>query len=249
MSTIFPSPSNEEKWDNSGLFASTTECNKEIKLTFDKKLPSWLKGCLYRNGPGQFELNNDPKTSVHHPFDGFAYIQKYNIDGELNTIHFQSSFIKSRTYEESLKHGHIATRQFGTDPCKTIFGRFQLLFSPLDPKLLTDDAGVTIQRMNNELLALTETVVGYVIDEKTLETVAPLTTLPYTEPLKTEILTLSTAHIMYNTKRKMTVGYATRMTRSHGDWLDVVFIFDNDDHHSIIDEQNNPSPTTDSTYY
>lgn len=239
MVTRFSS-TNQEKWDNSGLFTSTTECQKETKLKLDKPLPSWLKGCLYRNGPGQFELNNDPNTSVNHAFDGFAYLQKYNIDGQLNTIQFQSSFIKSRTYEESSKEGRLITRQFGTDPCRSIFGRFQLLFSPLDPRLLTDDAGVTVQRVNKELLALTETVVGYVIDENTLETVAPLTTLSYTKPLETEILTLSTAHVMYDTKRKMTVGYATRMTRSHGHWLDVVFIFD--------DEQSSSSPTTASTY-
>ncbi|UJR34948.1 hypothetical protein I4U23_027726 [Adineta vaga] len=103
---------NNEKWNNSGLFNSTEEYNKEVKLTFDKQLPLWLKGCLYRNGPGQFELNNDPKTSVNHPFDGFAYIQKYKIDGQSNTIYFQSSFIKSHTYKESLKHGHLTTRQF-----------------------------------------------------------------------------------------------------------------------------------------
>ncbi|CAF1547699.1 unnamed protein product, partial [Rotaria sp. Silwood1] len=244
MATTFTS-SNEEKWDNFGLFTSTTECNKEITLTVDKQLPSWFKGCLYRNGPGQFEINNDPRTNFNHSFDGFAYIQKYNIDGESNKIYFQSSFIKSRTYKESLESGYLTTRHFGTDPCKTIFGRFQLLFSPVDPRLVTDNTNVTIQRINNELIALTETVIGYIIDENTLETVAPLTTLPYTEPLNTEVLTLSTAHIMYDKKRKMTISYATRMTRSHGHWLDVLFIFDNDDHHSIKDEQNNSSSTTD----
>ena len=61
--------------------------------------------------------------------------------------------------------------------------------------------------------------------------------------METEILTSSTAHLMYDSKRKMTVGYATRMTRSHGHWLDVVFIFDE------IDQQNNASPTTESECY
>ncbi|CAF4675017.1 unnamed protein product, partial [Rotaria sp. Silwood2] len=165
---------NQEKWNNVNLFSSTEECNQQVKLTLDGKLPSWLKGCLYRNGPGQFELNNDPNTSVNHLFDGFAYIQKYDIDGEKNAIHFQSSFIKSRTYRESVKRGRLITRQFATDPCKTIFDRFQLLFSSANPRTFPDDPSVTIQRVNNELLALTETVTGYVIDDKTLQTVAPL---------------------------------------------------------------------------
>jgi carotenoid cleavage dioxygenase-like enzyme len=228
---------NQEKWNNASLFNSTEECNDQIELVFNEKLPKWLKGCLYRNGPGQYELNNNPDTSVNHPFDGFAYIQKYNIDGEKNTIHFQSSFIKSRTYKESVKHRKLITRQFGTDPCKRIFGRFQLLFSPLNPQTYPDDPSVTIQRVNNELLALTETVTGYIIDEKTLETVAPLTSLPFTKPMKTEILTLTTAHVMYNPKRKMTISYATRMTRSHGQWLDVIFIFDDDVNHSNDDKE------------
>ncbi|UJR34947.1 hypothetical protein I4U23_027725 [Adineta vaga] len=108
----------------------------------------------------------------------------------------------------------------------------------MNGQLFTDDTGVTIQRVNNELLALTETIPGYIIDENTLDTVGPLVTLPYAEELKTEILTLTTAHVMYDSKRKMTVGYATRMTRSNGQWLDVIFIYDNE-------EQNNLSSTTD----
>ncbi len=219
----------QEKWNTAPLFSSTQECNNNpVRLNMDGKLPSWLKGCLYRNGPGQFEVNNDPKTSVNHPFDGFAYINKYQIDGENDTIYFQSSFIKSRTYKESVKRGCLVTRQFATDPCKSLFGRFQLLFSPRDPEQYPDNTLVTIQRVNNELLALSEVVMGYVLDEQTLETVAPLTSLPFAKPMETEILTLTTSHVMYDSKRKMTVSYATRITKSHGQWLDVIFISDDE---------------------
>ncbi|CAF4217098.1 unnamed protein product [Adineta steineri] len=231
MAQSFPS-CNQEKWDNASLFSSAQEFNDPVKLNVNTKLPSWFKGCLYRNGPGQFELNNNPDASVNHPFDGFACINKYDIDGEKNTIYFQSRFIKSRTYKESLKRGCLVTRQFATDPCKSLFGRFQLLFSPLNPETYSDNTVVTIQRVNNELLALTEIVVGYVIDEKTLETVASLTSLPFTKPIPTEILTLTASHVMYDSKRKMTVSYATRISLLHGQWLDVLFISDDDINHS-----------------
>jgi beta,beta-carotene 9',10'-dioxygenase len=123
--------SHQEKWNTTSFFSSTQECNNPVKLIMSGKLPSWIKGCLYRNGPGQFEVNKkDLSTSVNHPFDGFAYINKYEIDGENDCIYFQGSFIKSRSYKESVKRGCLVTRQFATDPCKSLFSRFQLLFSP-----------------------------------------------------------------------------------------------------------------------
>ncbi|UJR19427.1 hypothetical protein I4U23_022557 [Adineta vaga] len=235
----------QDDWNTASFFSSTQECNHPVKVDMNGKIPHWLKGCLYRNGPGQFEVNNDPSTSVNHPFDGFAYINKYEVDGENNTIYFQSSFIKSRAYKESMKRGCLVTRQLGTDPCKSLFSRFQLLFSPRDPEQFPDNTLVTIQRVNNELLALTEVVMGYVIDEQTLETIAPLTSLTFAKPMPTEILTMTTSHVMYDSKRKMTVSYATRITKSHGQWLDVIFIFDDetklnnngrDLHHDINDD-------------
>jgi beta,beta-carotene 9',10'-dioxygenase len=216
----------QEKWNTTSFFSSTQECNNPVKLIMNGKLPSWIKGCLYRNGPGQFEVNKDPSTSVNHPFDGFAYINKYEIDGENDCVYFQGSFIKSRSYKESVKRGCLVTRQFATDPCKSLFGRFQLLFSPRDPEQFPDNTLVTIQRVNNELLALSEVPMGYVIDEQTLETVSPLTSLPFAKQMPTEVLTLTTSHVMYDCKRKMTVSYATRITQLHGQWLDVIFIYD-----------------------
>ncbi|CAF0853977.1 unnamed protein product [Didymodactylos carnosus] len=224
-----------QDWNNVNLYHSARECD-ETKVTFESTLPIWLNGTLFRNGPGHFELDNeDPPTTVYHSFDGFAYVQKYVINGENNEIKFQTTFVKSRMYEESLKEKKLYARTFGTDPCKSIFGRFQSLFiKNKGPKTFTDDTGVTIQRINNELVALTETIIGYIIDESTMETIAPLITLPYAKPIQSEIMTLTTAHVMYDVKRHMTVGYASRITRSKGYWLDVIFI-----HDDAVDEEKN----------
>jgi hypothetical protein len=38
-------------------------------------------------------------------------------------------------------------------------------------------------------------------------------------------MSIATAHVMYDEKRKMTIGYSGRITRK-GNWLDVIFISD-----------------------
>ena len=217
----------EPVWDNSHLFTTTTESEKEEIITFEGTIPDWLKGNLYRNGPGANEINGDPEKGVNHAFDGFAFIQKYNIDGVSQTVAYRGSFIKSYIYTNSFKNGYLSSRQFGTDPCKSIFGRFQSTFFNRGPKFTTDDTGVTVQMVNNELLALTEIATGNVLDSNTLERLGPLTTIPYAKTIEGEILSITTAHVMYDEKRKMTIGYSSRMGRKQN-WLDVVFIYDDD---------------------
>ncbi|CAF4080445.1 unnamed protein product [Adineta steineri] len=213
----------EQVWNNYNLFTSTKESTNEEIIKFQGKIPEWLKGNLYRNGPGAHEINGDPKTTFNHAFDGFAFIQKYNIDGSSQTVGFRGSFVKSRTYTESIKNGSLKTRQFGTDPCQSILGRFQNLFFGRDSTTHTDDTGVTVQVVQNELLALTETTTGNILDPDTLEHLGALVTLPYGRPKDSPIISMATAHVMYDNKRKMTVGYGNRMTNK-GNFLDIVFI-------------------------
>ncbi|CAF4132772.1 unnamed protein product, partial [Rotaria sp. Silwood1] len=49
----------EKEWNNYNLFASTRDVEDEQIIEFEGKIPEWLKGTLYRNGPGAFEINND----------------------------------------------------------------------------------------------------------------------------------------------------------------------------------------------
>ncbi|CAF4431325.1 unnamed protein product [Rotaria socialis] len=172
----------QEEWGNSSLFTSVSEVSNEETVAFSGTISKWLKRTLYRSGPGANEINNDSSISVNHAADGCAFIQKYAIDGSSQAVRFRTSFIKYRAYKEAIKHGHLTTRQFGTDP------------------------------LNNELVALTETIIGNIIHSDTLETVGLLTTLPYTQPVESEIFTATTAHVMHDDNRNMTVGYASRIT-------------------------------------
>lgn len=214
-------------WDNFNLYATTTETADEENVILQGSIPEWLKGNLYRNGAGANEINGDPASAFYHSFDGFAFVQKYTMDGSSQTIRFICSFIKSHTYVNSLKTGRLTARQFGTDPCKTIFSRFQTTILRRGPPSYSDDTSVNIQMVNNELLALTETLTANILDSDTLERLGPLTVLPYREPIDAEIVSVSTAHIMYDEKRKMNIGYSVRLShRRH--WLDVIFIYDDD---------------------
>ncbi|CAF2226245.1 unnamed protein product [Rotaria magnacalcarata] len=215
----------QEKWDNSNLFTSASEVSNEETIAFSGTIPKWLKGTLYRNGLGANDINNDPPTSVNHAFDGFAFIQKYAIDGSSQTVRFRTLFIKSRAYKEAIKRVHLTTRQFGTDPCKSIFARFQAIFPGNDIQTLTDDTHVTVQIVSNELMALTETMIGNIFGSDTLETVGPLTALPYKQLVESEIFTATTIHVMHDDKRSMTVGCASRITPRNS-WLDAIFISD-----------------------
>ncbi|CAF3370038.1 unnamed protein product [Rotaria socialis] len=112
----------QEEWGNSSLFTSVSEVSNEETVAFSGTISKWLKRTLYRSGPGANEINNDSSISVNHAADGCAFIQKYAIDGSSQAVRFRTSFIKYRAYKEAIKHGHLTTRQFGTDP----FRRFHL---------------------------------------------------------------------------------------------------------------------------
>ncbi|CAF5213541.1 unnamed protein product, partial [Rotaria magnacalcarata] len=71
---------------------------------------------------------------------------------------------------------------------------------------------VTVQIVSNELMALTETMIGNIFGSDTLETVGPLTALPYQQPVESEIFTATTVHVMHDDRRSMTVGCASRIT-------------------------------------
>ncbi|CAF2838252.1 unnamed protein product [Rotaria sp. Silwood2] len=176
----------EKRWNNSNLFPYSRDVEDEQIIEFEGKIPQWLKGTLYRNGRGAYEINNDLKTSVNHTFD----------------VRFHGSFIKSHANTQSLLNNRL-----------------------IDPTTSTDDTGVTVQLVHNQLLALTETVTGNILDPETLELLGSLITLPYSQSIDSEIFTITTAHIMHNDKSQMIIGFNGRITHK-GHWLYVIFISD-----------------------
>ncbi|XP_055886553.1 apocarotenoid-15,15'-oxygenase-like [Biomphalaria glabrata] len=86
------------------LFQSNPEELLDVPVTFEKSLPSWLKGSLVRNGLGMFEIG--PRTFLH-AFDGFAKLASWKFSGN-PTVLFSTKFIKSDFYRASKKAKTIA---------------------------------------------------------------------------------------------------------------------------------------------
>ncbi|KAJ3294163.1 hypothetical protein HK104_003870 [Borealophlyctis nickersoniae] len=72
------------------------------------QLPPWLRGALYRNGPGIFDIEYLDKRdrlkifSFEHWFDALALVHRFEIDGEAGTVQYRSRFT-STTLEQLVR--------------------------------------------------------------------------------------------------------------------------------------------------
>jgi carotenoid cleavage dioxygenase-like enzyme len=124
-------------------------------------LPAWLHGALVRNGPGAFEVGG---ATYRHWFDGLAMLHKFAFaEGRVS---YANKFLDSPTYRRTCQDGRISFREFATDPCPSLFGRFQTIFTPKAP--LGGNPKVAIGQIAGEAVALGETPLSISFDPDTL---------------------------------------------------------------------------------
>jgi beta,beta-carotene 9',10'-dioxygenase len=187
---------------NSPLYAiGFSTLGKEIQLDdlpLRGNFPDWLNGTLVRTGPAQFEVG---EQRYKHWFDGLAMLHKFSFRG--SRVSYANRFIESRSYTEATKEGKISRGEFGTDPCRSIFGRVASLFFPR----VTDNANVNVGQLAGKFIAMTEPGMPIVFDPETLRTVG---VIDYGNELKGQI---STAHPHFDFIRKQAFNYCTRLSR------------------------------------
>lgn len=110
----------------------------------------FLRGTLYRIGPGGHEVETENKGSISldHWFDGLSQIHRFHII-DSNTITYNSRHTCDSLIESYRREGNIGNRYSfgqGRDPCRSIFSKFMSVFrankeesSPSDTNI-----GVTI---------------------------------------------------------------------------------------------------------
>ena len=122
------------------------------------KLPTTLRGSLYRNGPGNFSR---AKQRVGHWFDG---------DGAILAVHFQGDnqatgvyrYVQTQGYQEELAEEKLLYGGYGTLPSGFLpqkIGRH-----------VKNVANTSVLAFSDEILALWEVGLPYALDPYTLKT-------------------------------------------------------------------------------
>jgi carotenoid cleavage dioxygenase-like enzyme len=145
-------------------------------LRVQGKLPEWLTGSLIRTGPAKWEVG---ERTMNHWFDGLAMLHRFSFgDGHVS---YANRFLETRAWRAARDQGRIAYSEFATDPCRSLFQRVTAMFSPQ----LTDNANVSLVKLGERFIALTETPIPVQFDQDTLAAAG----VPYKPPGQ-----LSTAH-------------------------------------------------------
>ena len=128
-------------------------------LPLNGELPPWLSGNLLRTGPATWQAGS---TRLRHWFDGLAMLHRFGIAG--GAVSYANKHLDSQTHRATGEAGKLASREFATDPCRSIFQRVQSAFSDS-----TDNANVNIGKLGEQFLAMTETPMPVEFDQRTLE--------------------------------------------------------------------------------
>ncbi|KAI5805593.1 carotenoid oxygenase [Peziza echinospora] len=128
-------------WPNAIGFDYHKDVTTPVKLNVVGDIPDYVRGVLYRIGPGGHTLNteNGGTFSVDHWFDGFTQIHRFNIV-DSNTVYYNSRHTCDSLLEDYRRQGSIGSRfsfAQGRDPCKSIFSKFMSAFKPA-PNLVED---------------------------------------------------------------------------------------------------------------
>jgi carotenoid cleavage dioxygenase-like enzyme len=125
-------------------------------------LPDWLMGDLIRNGPGTFTVGND---QYRHWFDGLAMLHRFSFHA--GAISYRNRFLDCDAYREAVRENRIKYSEFATDPDFSTLDFFKAIFqSPM-----TDSAKVNVAKINEKVLALSETSKQVEFDPVTLNSI------------------------------------------------------------------------------
>jgi len=130
-------------------------------LPVDGSFPDWLTGDLVGNGPGQFEVGD---TSLRHWFDPLAMIRRFRIDD--GDVRYANRFVRSRDYEHAEREGGVRTPFPGTPPDRPVWTRLRQVLDGTFP----DNPVIGVQRLGDEVAAVTESPTALTIDLDTLDT-------------------------------------------------------------------------------
>lgn len=145
-------------------FPGFTSVDREIRvdrLPVTGALPGWLTGTLIRNGPGKFEVGD---YRVRHWFNGLALLHAFCFrDGQVS---YANRYVRSVAYQHAVEKEQLYGKQFGPDPCASLFSRHFTEYAPN----LADNAAISVTRIADRFVALSDAALPMEFDPRTLET-------------------------------------------------------------------------------
>ena len=137
---------------------SKSPASGKFELRVEGKIPSDLRGSLFRNGPTLFERNGLKRNSI---IDGDGYISKLNI-GE--TVTFEGQYVQTQKFKEEEAKGEFIYDTWTTalDGSDTV--------SLMEQKGEANQSSISVKHLNGKLYSFDESNRPYEIDKDTLET-------------------------------------------------------------------------------
>ena len=179
-------------------FETLEEETRVDALPVEGEMPGWLHGSLLRTGPAKFEVG---ERQMNHWFDGLAMLHRFGFaDGHVS---YANRFLESKAYRAAAETGEISYSEFATDPCRSLFKRAMALFRPA----LSDNCNVSLVKLGERFVAMTETPIPVEFDPDTLAAAGVAWDVPGT---------LTTAHPHLDRESGGMLNYAARLgPRNH----------------------------------
>lgn len=89
------------------LYATEVHDQEDVECELHGSLPEWLKGTFYRNGPGKFDVSPGGQHVVS-AFDGYAYVNRFKVDGKSKKVIFSGRFLETGRYRQLKKRGDMS---------------------------------------------------------------------------------------------------------------------------------------------
>ncbi|KAF8419309.1 carotenoid oxygenase [Tirmania nivea] len=121
-----------QDWPNAIGFKFHKDVTAPVQLHIIGEFPDYVRGTLYRIGPGGHEVETDSKGtfSIDHWFDSLSQIHRFHIvDSKAityNSRHTCDSLVEQ--YRRQGGIGNLYSFGQGRDPCRSVFSKFMSVF-------------------------------------------------------------------------------------------------------------------------
>jgi beta,beta-carotene 9',10'-dioxygenase len=184
---------------SNGLKLGFSSQNEEVdfaELPVRGQIPDWLGGTLLRNGSGKYEVDSQ---QICHWFDGFAMLVRFAFaDGK---VAYRNRFLQTNAYKQAMATKQIRHNIYPVNPSNpATVGGFK--------QQNLDNPNVNVARLDDQFVALGETVPVIKFDPLNLQT---LGVAEYADSLNGQT---TTAHPHYAGRHNTLFNFTTHFARA-----------------------------------